>query len=103
MQIRRRTDITTDPHFDVRFIQEKLQGEYDNVYIIFSTLDNESTDAWEEEGDSFLLIRLPKEEVQNGSIDYRSAILEHLPLLSWLDEEALLKYVTERWREKSKD
>lgn len=97
MKTSRRTDIETEPLFDIRFINEKLEGQYDHIYFILSTLEDEPTDAWEDQGDSFLLIHLPKEQVMNASIDYKEAILSNLPKLSWLRSEELVDYIEERW------
>lgn len=98
MKVSRRTHIDIAPYFDIRFINEKLKGQYDNIYFILSTLEDEVTDAWEDQGDSFLLIHLPKERVVDASVDYKSEIVRHLPLLSWLPVEELERYVLERWR-----
>lgn len=97
MKVSRRTHIDIAPHFDIRFINEKLQGQYDNIYFIFSTLDDDPTDAWEDEGDSFLLIHIPKEKVIEASVDYKDEIISHLPLLSWLQHEELVEYVNACW------
>ena len=97
MKVSRRTDIDTAPQFDIRFINEKLEGQYDHIYFILSTLEDEPTDAWEDQGDSFLLIHLPKEQVMDASIDYKAAIVSNLPKLSWLPSEELLAYINERW------
>jgi len=97
MKIGTRTDIETSPLFDVRFIEEKLQGQFDNIYFILSTLDDEPTDAWQDQGDSFLLIHIPKEKVKNASVDYKAEILQNLPRLSWLKADELTAYINERW------
>ena len=97
MKVSTRTDISTLPFFDVRFIEQLLIGKYDNIYLILSTLEDEPTDAWEDKGDSFLLINLPKKKVIDASIDYKAEIIKNLPKLSWLKSEELLSYVRERW------
>ncbi|PHN06775.1 hypothetical protein [Flavilitoribacter nigricans] len=93
-----RTDIETSPSFDIRFIEEMLRGQYDHIYFIFTTLENEPDDAWEDQGDSFLVINIPKEKVINGSIDYKAEMLRHLPRLFWLETEELASYINDRWR-----
>jgi hypothetical protein len=98
MKVNRRTQIDALPFFDIRFIEEMLKGQYDNIYFIFTTLDHETDDAWEDQGDSFLLINIPGEKVIEGSIDYRAEILRHLPRLSWLETEELEAYINDRWR-----
>lgn len=98
MKINRRTQVDTLPFFDIRFIEEMLKGQYDNLYFIFTTLENEPDDAWEDQGDSFLVINIPKEKVIDGSIDYKAEMLRHLPLLSWLDTEKLETYINDHWR-----
>ncbi|PHN00801.1 hypothetical protein [Flavilitoribacter nigricans] len=97
MKVSRRTDINTAPLFDIRFINDKLEGQYDNIYFILTTLEDEPTDAWEDQGDSFLLIQLPKEKIKDASIDYKEAIISNLPKLSWLQSEELVAYIEERW------
>jgi len=97
VKVNRRTDVEKESAFDIRFINEKLEGKYDNIYIILSTLEDEPTAAWEESGDNSLLINLPKEKILNASIDYKAEIMQHLPKLSWLESEVLLAYVQERW------
>lgn len=97
MKISRRTDITTDPVFDVRFIEKLLGGNYDDVYIILSTLEHEPTEAWQQEGNSFLLINIPKQKVVDASIDYKKEIVDNLPKLSWLPTNDLLAYINDRW------
>ena len=97
MKVNRRTDFETSKVFDVRFIEDLLRGEHDNVFLIFSTLENDPTEAWEDQGDSFLLINLPKEKVFSASVDYKEEIVNNLPKLSWLPSEELLSYVNERW------
>lgn len=92
-----RTDIAISNFIDVRFIEEKLKGQYDNIYFIFTTLEDEPTDAWEEDGDSFLLINIPKEKLLDGSVDYKTEILRHLPKLSWLETEVLTAYINNRF------
>ena len=93
-----RTDIHTHDYIDVRFIAEMLKGQYDNIYFIFTTLEDEPTDAWEDQGETFLVINIPKEKVVDGSIDYKAEILRHLPRLSWLEPEKLAAYINDRWR-----
>lgn len=97
MKVNRRTHIDTLPFFDVRFIEAMLKGQYDNIYFIFTTLEDEPTDAWEDQGDSFLVINIPKEKVIDGSIDYKTEMLSHLPRLSWLEPEKLAAYINDRW------
>jgi hypothetical protein len=97
MKISRRTDIHTLPFFDVRSINDKLIGEYDHICLILTTLENEPSDAWEQEGDSFLLINIPKQKVLDASIDYKKEIIENLPKLRWLPTDELLAYINERW------
>ena len=97
MKIGTRTDIETSPKFDVRFIGKILGGEYDNIYLILSTLEDDLSEAWEEKGESFLLINLPKEKIINATIDYKSEILKNLPKLSWLKSDELTTFVQKRW------
>ena len=92
MKINRRVDLSSNDALDVRFLEERLQGEYDNVYITFSTIDKES-EAWVDQGDSFLSIVLKPEDVVEKQVDFRQTILDHIPLLTWLDQRALQKYV----------
>ena len=97
MKVSSRTDIKTLPFFDVRFVEQLLIGKYDNIYLIFSTLEDEPTDAWEDQGDSFLLINLSKEKVVDASVNYKDEIVKNLAKLSWLPSDDLSSYVHERW------
>lgn len=97
MKIRARTDIETDPFLNIRFIEDLLGGQYDDIYIILSTLEDDPTEAWEDQGESFLLINIPKAQVLEATIDYKDHIIQHLPKLSWLSSEQLLTFVNQRW------
>lgn len=93
-----RTDIEVSPFLDVRFIESMLSGQYDNIYFIFTTLEDEPSDAWEDQGDSFLLINIAKEKVIDGSIDYKEVMLNELYRLSWLNTNELADYINDRWQ-----
>lgn len=93
-----RTDIEVSPFLDVRFIESMLSGQYDNIYFIFTTLEDEPSDAWEDQGDSFLLINISKEKVIDGSIDYKEVMLNELYRLSWLNTNELADYINDRWQ-----
>ena len=98
MKVNRRTHKDILPSFDVRFIGEMLKGQYDNIYFIFTTLEDEPSDAWEDQGDSFLLINIAKEKVIDGSIDYKEVMLNELYRLSWLNTNELADYINDRWQ-----
>lgn len=96
MKVGTRTDIEVSPFLDVRFIGEMLKGEYENIYLAFTTLEDEATDCWQDEGDTFLIIYIPKEKVISQEIDYKAEIIKHLPLIEWLDYRELIDFVNER-------
>ena len=95
MKVNRRVDLTTKDLVDVRFIEDLLIGQYDNVYITFSTIDDEH-EAWQDQNDSFLSIALSRDAVLSSKINYKREIINSLPLLEWLDYRQLTNYVEER-------
>ena len=96
MNIGRRVDLATNEILDVRFLAKQLKGQYNNVYITFTTIE-EVADAWADQGDFFLHIPLSPEAVLNHEpIDYKALIIEHLPMIEGTDTQELIDFVNKR-------
>lgn len=96
MRVSRRTSIDLVDMLDVRLVEEKLKGQYDNIYITFTTIENQA-DAWQDQGDCFLHIPLSAAAMINGeNIDFGDIIIKHLPLLNGVDYQELIAYVKGR-------
>lgn len=96
MKIGKRVNLATNDILDLRFLADTLQGQYDHVYITFTTIE-EKADAWQEGGDFFLHIPLPPNAVMDGEpIDFRKKIIEHLPMLKNANYQELIAYIKQR-------
>ena len=72
-----------------------LKGKYDNVYITFVAHPKEKeTEAWEDNGDSFLWLVLPEEKITTAFM--KAALLKELERLHWLDYPQIREFVAER-------
>lgn len=72
-----------------------LKGRYDNVYITFVAHPKEKeTEAWEDNGDSFLWLVLPQEEITAAGM--ATALLKELERFHWLDYQQIREFVAER-------
>lgn len=72
-----------------------LKGQYDNVYITFVAHPKEKeTEAWEDNGDSFLWLVLPEEKITIAGMT--AALLKELERFHWLDYQQIREFVAER-------
>lgn len=100
MQFNKRVDLVTHPIVDSRYFNTRLEdvgGE--NLYVTFVAVnDDDATEAWQEEEDSFLWLVLPYEKVlQENPIQLmKKYLIEALPMWDWLDYKSLQVQVAKK-------
>ena len=82
-----------------------MNGINDDIFIIFVAVNRDPsvhkhyTNAWIEDGNSYLYIVLPYQEllgIQDSKLFMKKYLIENIKLLNWLDYEAIQKKVEQQ-------
>lgn len=93
MKFNKRVDTLSYPFVDTLYFNQKLEGQYDHIYVTFVAIAGEDKeDLWEDNNELFMVIPLPYSEAcSNQALDLmKTQLLNHV---QQLEDEALLGFI----------